>query len=396
LAQPNGKPPLIAHVVHTLRVGGMENGLVNLINRTPAGRYRHAVICLTDYDRFAERIEVPEVPIHALHKREGKDPAVYGRLWRLLRQIRPDLVHTRNLAALEGQLPAALAGVRRRVHGEHGRDMADLTGSSRKYRWLRRAYRPLIHAFVPLSADLERYLREGVGVPANRITRICNGVDVARFHPEEGARARFREERGWQPETLVIGWVGRMEPVKNPLGLVDAFARLVARHPEWRNRLGLALVGGGSQSPQVAAALAEAGLADRAWLPGSREDVPELLRAFDVFALPSLAEGISNTILESLASGVPVVATDVGGNAELVAPAMAGRLVPAKDPEALATALGAYLGAPERLAAERDAARARAVERFSIDTMVGAYLDLYDRVLHGGREGAVTTQGVSG
>jgi sugar transferase (PEP-CTERM/EpsH1 system associated) len=383
-------------VVHTLRVGGMENGLVNLINRTPIGRYRHAVICLTDYDRFAERIERPDVPLYALNKREGKDPGVYVRLWRLLRQLRPDLVHTRNLAGLEGQLPAALGGVRRRVHGEHGRDMADLTGANRKYRWLRRAYRPLIHAFVPLSADLEAYLREDVGVPATRITRICNGVDVARFHPEEGARERFRAERGWHPQTLVIGWVGRMEPVKNPLGLVEAFTQLVAAHPEWRDRLGLALVGGGSQSPQVAAALGEAGLADRAWLPGSRDDVPELLRAFDIFALPSLAEGISNTILEAMASGVPVVATDVGGNAELVEPAVAGRLVPARDPDALAAALGEYLGPSDRLARERDATRARAVVRFSIDAMVGAYLDLYDRVLQGGSEGAVRTQGVSG
>jgi hypothetical protein len=102
----------VAHIVHGLRVGGLENGLINLINRTPRGRYRHAIICLTDYDRFFERIERPdEVDVFSLNKRDGKNPAMYLRLWRLLRQLRPDIVHTRNLAALEAQLFASLAGV---------------------------------------------------------------------------------------------------------------------------------------------------------------------------------------------------------------------------------------------------------------------------------------------
>lgn len=382
-----GRPPLIAHVVHGLRVGGMENGLVNLINRTPPERYRHAVICLTGFDRFARRIRVPDVGLYQLHKREGKDPRTYLLLWRLLRRLRPDLVHTRNLAALEGQLPAALAGVPRRVHGEHGWDMGDLDGSNRRYRLLRRAYRPLVHAYIPLSADLETYLRQGVGVPARRITRICNGVDVQRYRPDHGAEAaRLRAECGWSADTVVIGWVGRMEAVKNPLGLVRAFAGLVAQHPQWRDRLGLVLAGDGALSGQVRAAVAAAGLGDRVWLAGSRDDVAALLRGLDVFALPSLAEGISNTVLEALASGLPVVATRVGGNPELVAPGETGALVPPDDPEALARVLAAYVGHPERRLGEGRAARQRAVEAFSIDAMVGRYLAVYDRLLGGSRE----------
>ncbi|MEF8794674.1 MAG: TIGR03088 family PEP-CTERM/XrtA system glycosyltransferase [Thiohalorhabdus sp.] len=390
---PATPPPLVVHVVHALRVGGMENGLVNLINRTPSDRLRHAVVCLTDYDRFAERIEDPDVPVIALHKREGKDPALYGRLWRTLRRLCPDLVHTRNLAALEAQLPAALAGVPRRVHGEHGRDMADLAGASRKYRWLRRGLRPLIHQYVPLSRDLEAYLRDAIGVAPERITRITNGVDVERFRPDPQAHGRLCSDLGWEPDTRVIGWVGRMEPVKNPLGLVNAFARLVERRPAWRERLGLALVGDGSQALEAAQALADAGLSDRAWLPGSRDDVANLLPAFDLFALPSLAEGISNTVLEALASGVPVVATRVGGNAELVTPGETGALVPPEDPEALAAALAAYLDGPERLPREAETARARAVERFSIDAMVTAYLDLYDRLLQRASADAAASRG---
>lgn len=376
--------PLVVHVVHALRMGGLENGLVNLINRTPPERYRHAVICMTQHDRFAQRIQRPGVELFGLEKRAGKDPGAYLRLWRLLRRLRPDILHTRNLATVDAHVPAFLAGVPGRIHGEHGRDMVDLHGANRRYRLLRRALRPLIHQWVPLSSDLEHYVRDAVGVPAGRITRICNGVDLERFRPDATARGRLRAEARWPDDALVLGWVGRMEPVKNPLGLVDAFAALVGATGGAGSDLRLALVGDGSQREAVAAAVDTAGLGERVWLPGARDDVPALLAAFDVFVLPSLAEGISNTILEALACGVPVVATGVGGNADLIGDEGCGSVVPADDTAALTEALRARVGEPDRLPAARAAARRRAEREFGIDGMVAAYLDLYDRVLAAG------------
>lgn len=373
--------PLVAHVVHSLRVGGLENGLVNLINRMPAERYRHAVICLKDYDRFAERIQRDDVPLIALDKREGKDPALYVRLWRTLRQLRPDIAHTRNLAALEAQIPAWLSSVPARIHGEHGRDMGDLTGANRRYRRMRRIVRPLVHHYIPLSRDLEVYLRDAVGVSPGRMTRITNGVDVERFRPDPQARGKLLTGTGWHAGDVIAGWVGRMEPVKNPLALVEAFAHLRDGNPAGNRRLRLALVGGGSQYEAVARAVHEAGLEDDVWLPGSRNDVPELLAGMDLFALPSLAEGISNTVLEAMAAGVAVVATDVGGNAELIARDASGVLVPPGDPAALAEALAHYRDNPALVANHGAAARRRAVEHFSIDAMVAAYAATYDRVL---------------
>ncbi len=376
-----GPTPLVAHVVHSLRVGGLENGLVNLINRIPAERYRHAVICLKDYDHFAERIERDDVPLLALDKREGKDPALYARLWRTLRQLRPDIVHTRNLAALEAQIPAWLGGTPARIHGEHGRDMGDLTGANRRYRRMRRMVRPLVHHYIPLSRDLEVYLRDAVGVAPERMTRITNGVDVERFQPDPRARGKLLAEAGWDADDVIAGWVGRMEPVKNPLALVEAVAHLQDGHPGGKRRLRLALVGGGSQSDAVVRAVHEAGLEQDVWLPGSRNDVPHLLAGMDLFALPSLAEGISNTVLEAMAAGVAVVATDVGGNAELIAPEESGLLVPPGDPVALAEALVRYRDEPALVADHGAAARRRAIEHFSIDGMVSAYAATYDRVL---------------
>lgn len=380
--------PLVVHVVHALRVGGLENGLVNLVNRMPPDRYRHAIVCLTDYDRFLERIEQPaDVRIFALDKRAGKDPMVYLRLWRLLRRLRPDIVHTRNLATLEAQVCAWLAGVPVRIHGEHGRDMVDLDGTHTRYRRMRRLCRPLIHRQVGLSGELVDYLSDSIGVPRERIAHIGNGVDTERFRPDPDERSRLRAERGWGPDDTVIGWVGRMEEVKAPIDLARAYADVARRAQGADRRAVLAMVGGGSRYEEVRGTLEAAGLGARAWLPGPRDDVPALLQAMDLFVLPSLAEGISNTILEAMASGLPVVATRVGGNAELVADGETGRLVPAGDPQALASALDGYLREP-RLLADHGAAARRRVERYcGIDAMVASYLGLYDGAMAARRAG---------
>lgn len=137
-AAPGDERPLVAHIIHRLDVGGMENGLVNLINHMPAERYRHAIVCMTRYTDFSQRIHRDDVSLHALHKREGKDLGVHRRLHRLLRSLRPAIVHTRNLATLEAQATAAAAGVRARIHGEHGWDIGDLDGARTKHRLMRR------------------------------------------------------------------------------------------------------------------------------------------------------------------------------------------------------------------------------------------------------------------
>lgn len=380
-------PPLVAHIIDRLDTGGLENGLVNLINRMPADRYRHAVICLRDYTAFRDRIRRPEVAVHALHKRPGQDWRLYPRLWRLLRRLRPTIVHTRNLAALEGQVPAWLAGVGARVHGEHGWDAAGPAGAPARHHQLRRLLRPLVGRYVALSVEIGAYLRREIGVPAERIALICNGVDDEHFRPAgSGPRRRAALPAGFAPPAaLVVGTVGRMQTVKDQPTLVRAVVRLLAAEPRLRQRLRLVLVGDGPLRDECRALLEAAGAADLAWLPGNRDDVPGLLRSFDLFVLPSLAEGISNTVLEAMASGLPVVATRVGGNPELVEEGITGRLVPAADPAALAAALGGYLADPALLAAHGAAGRRRVEQRFSLQAMVDGYLAVYDGLLDPGR-----------
>ncbi len=374
------KQPLIVHVVHRFDIGGLENGVVNLINGLHAEPYRHAIVCLTDYTDFRSRLE-KDIPIFPLHKREGNDPLLLFRLWSVLRKLRPTIVHTRNLATLEAQLPAFLAGVRCRVHGEHGRDVHDLDGTRRKYQVLRRLFRPLVHRYVSVSQDLETYLEQYVGVPGDRISRIPNGVDTEAFHANAVEPRHLKDDEFLRADNIVIGTVGRMETVKDQATLARAFVELVKSAPALRSRLRLVMIGEGTQRQTVQKLLDDAESADISWLPGAREDVPELMRCLDVFVLPSLAEGMSNTILEAMATGLPVIATRVGGNGELVVEGETGFLVPRGDPLAMATAIARYLDNPALISRHGLAARKRVEQHFSIDEMVCRYADLYDGLL---------------
>ena len=376
----NATPPLIVHVVYRFAVGGLENGVVNLINRLPPQSWRHAVISLTDVDAaFAARLSSAAVGCVALHKAPGHAVRLYPRLVALLRELKPAIVHTRNLAALEATLPAWIAGVPARLHGEHGRDVGDLDGSSRRYQRVRRLFRPFVTRYVALSPDLASYLRERVGVPATRIDQVYNGVDTARFRPAPGGRAAidacpFREADHW-----LVGTVGRMEKVKDQINLARAFVSAVCADPEARARLRLVLVGDGKLKREVETILESAGVRELAWFAGERADVVPLLQGLDCFVLPSLAEGVSNTILEAMACGLPVVATRVGANAELVEQDVTGRTVPAADSDALAREIGAYFTTPALARQHGQAGRRRVERRFSLERMV----DDYDRVYRG-------------
>lgn len=373
--------PLIAHVIFRLDWGGLENGLVNLLNRMPDDRFRHAVICLTDYTDFSKRITRPDVELHALRKPPGNSPVTHARMLRLLRQLRPAVVHTRNIAALEHQPAAALAAVPVRIHSEHGRNADDPDGNNWKYLAVRRALRPAVHHYVAVSHDLERYLIERIGIPARRVTHICNGVDTERFHPVD-AKPELVTPLGFAGEDdLVVGTVGRMDPVKDPLNLVRAFITATEMAPEIAQRLRLVMVGDGPLRAEALRTLESHGLSRQAWLPGALNNVPEVLRSLDLFVLPSLSEGISNTILEAMASGIPVLATEVGGNPELVTDGHTGTLVPRADSGALAHSIVDYLRQPDVRREQARNARKEALARFSLPVMVDAYSQLYESQL---------------
>ncbi len=375
------KSPRIVHVVYRFGTGGLENGLVNIINRTPSERYRHAILCLTDAGLFASRLVRHDVPIVALRCPAGHSFAVYVRLWSALRVLRPAIVHTRNLATLEAQIPAFFLPGVRRVHGEHGRDVFDLEGKSVKYNVLRRLIRPIVQRYIAVSRDLAEWLESSVRVPPMRIRQIYNGVDPDQFSPTGGARTDFGPPGFLSDGALVIGTVGRLVAVKDQRTLLLAFADLVGRNRDLASRLRLVIVGEGELRHALEQQAAACGVSHAVWFTGDRSDVADLMRQFDLFVLPSLGEGISNTILEAMATGLPVIATRVGGNPELVMQGRTGVLVSAGDIGALASAMYDFITDEVRRMCCGAAARAEVTQRFDWESCVDAYLSLYDEVL---------------
>jgi len=359
----------VVHVVPTLDVGGLENGLVNLVAALP--EFAHAVVSMGPLGVFARRLP-RDVELVSLGKPAGEPMRLaMFRLLRVLRRLQPDLVHSRNWGAIEAVPAARLAGVRAVVHSEHGRELSDPEGLNARRNRFRRLLAPLTDRIVTVSADLEGWLRQTVRLPAAKLLVIPNGVDSERFSPAR--RLDGRRALSVSDDTTVIGTVGRLNGVKDYPTLLTAFAE-VARRAE---HMTLVFIGDGPERAALVATAAALGVSGRVRFLGERQDVPDLVAGLDVFVLPSIAEGMSNTLLEAMASGRPVVATGVGGNPEVVEDGVTGTIVPVRHPAALTKALDGYVWDAGLRAAHGEAGRRRAITEFGLARMASRYRDLY-------------------
>jgi sugar transferase (PEP-CTERM/EpsH1 system associated) len=233
----------------------------------------------------------------------------------------------------------------------------------------------LVGHFVTVSNDLRLWLTQTVGIPEPKVTTIHNGVDTQRFSPD--GRSAARRSLGLDESVFTIATVGRLDPVKDHRSLLQAFVPIARSN----RQVCLMIVGDGPARKDIVGLCSEMQITDKVRILGERQDIPIVLKACDVFTLTSIAEGISNTILEAMASGLPVVATRVGGNLELVDPGVTGHLVTAKDVAALTVAYESYFRDPELCNRHGRNARTRAEQKFSLERMASQYSDLYRSVM---------------
>jgi len=363
------RPLRIIHLMNALAIAGMEVGVVKLVNRQDPKLFSPMICALTLAMDDARATVDPRIPIFVLGKKRGIDATLFVKLIRLFRRERPHIVHSHNWATLVYAVVAArIAGVPVLIHGEHGyEDQRTIARRLGAKRFLARQATRL----TTVSSDLERILIERWRVPPERITCIPNGIDLDRFTARGDAES-LRRALGLTRENRVVMSVGRFVPVKNFPTLIRGFARIHARRPEAR----LLLVGAGD--PAELEQLAESlGVRGALLLPGPRDDVPALLGLCDVYVNSSSFEGMSNTILEAMAAGCPVVATAVGGNPELVREGETGFLTPPGDAAALAGRIERLLE-DDGLRAEMGAAARKIIARdHPISRTVEAYNNMY-------------------
>ncbi|WP_164880847.1 glycosyltransferase [Aestuariirhabdus litorea] len=362
-------PICVMHVIYRLAAGGLENGLVNIINRTQGPEMRHVVVVLSSASDFRQRLP-NEVPVHLLEKRAGNDFSLYGKIYSLIKRFRPDVFHTRNLACIEYQSIACYLRVPRRIHSDHGWDIEDPNGEALKPALIRRLFALFTTHYVVLSQQAEAYALERVRVPQRKLYRICNGVDTAHFSVDESPLSGTGQG-------VRVGIIARLEPIKGVLAVVDVARLTQELRTEGDTPVCFSIVGEGALRDALEARIKALSLQGVVSLEGASSCPLDWYRQFDLFLLTSKAEGISNTILEAMACHLPVIATRVGGNAELVEEGRNGYLFEVDDLEGMALCIKGYAEDVDKRIAHGHHGRQRAVQQFSIDGMVSRYSKLY-------------------
>jgi sugar transferase (PEP-CTERM/EpsH1 system associated) len=357
----------VVHILHSFGTGGMEKGVATIISHA-SNFFEHIVLCLSTSGE-TQRLLPPGTEVHELHKPPGNSLLFILKLVRALKQLAPDVVHTRNWGGTDGIIAARLAGIRSVIQGEHGWDMNDPSGLNRRRVKARKFLSSWVKEFTCVSKDMKKWLEKTIGV-RRPITQIYNGIDIRVYYPANGY-SQIRNELAIPDESFVIGTVGRLDPIKDHPTLFQAVEKARENH----NNLRLLVVGDGPERIRLEKIAPES-----VYFLGNRTDIPDVLRALDLFVLNSLNEGISNTILEAMASGLPVVVTSVGGNPELVQNGKTGRLVSPGDSDDLASAMYAYIKNPDTCATHGKAGRIRAEKHFRIEQMVENYEAVYRRV----------------
>lgn len=359
----------IVHVLYSFDTGGLEKGVATIV-RNASSQFEHIILCLATSGR-SERLLPPNTQIIELHKPPGNSPVFLLRLSRVLKGLRPDIVHTRNWGGMDGIIASRLAGIRSVIHGEHGWGMEDPEGLHPKRIFIRRFLSNWVGEYTCVSKQIKKWLCDDIRVKRN-VTQIYNGVDADRYNAEKD-RGHIRSELGLAPDAPVIGVVGRLDPIKDHPTLLKAFEEVRAIRQEVR----LLVVGDGPERKRLENLAGEG-----VFFLGNRSDVPDILKDLDIFVLPSLNEGISNTILEAMAAGLPVVVTRVGGNHELVEDTFNGFLFKPGDSKSLASVLLQYLEHPNLRRQHGYAGRQRVQENFTVQAMVSSYEMVYRRLAY--------------
>ncbi|MBI1745193.1 MAG: glycosyltransferase [Acidobacteria bacterium] len=363
----------IIHVLDHFGVGGLQNGVVNIINGLDAEVFDHSICAINRLGESQQRIQCASVKYYDMHKAPGHDPWMALRLARLIRRERPHIVHTRNWGAMDGIFGAKLAGIPAVIHSEHGRDQSNMKTENWRRVILRRLMFRLSDTVFTVSEELRSFYHQLTGFPTARIKILENGVDLQCFRYDPEARAAVRAAGGLNPGTFLIGTIGRLDPVKDPMTMLRAMDVLRMRGAD----VHLWIIGDGPLRGELESYTREKGLGAIVSFLGHRTDIPELLSGLDVFVSSSMSEGMSNTILEAMAAGRPVVATGVGGNPQLIVEESSGLLFAPGDVPRLVSHLDRLWQDPLGRAALGAAARRRAETEFSLTAMLDRYANLY-------------------
>lgn len=364
----------VLFLITSLAYGGAETQLLRVALRLKERGWNVHVVSMTPPKAYVQELESAGIPVASLDiKRKLPDPRPIHRLVRLVRSWKPDVIHSymvhANLLARVvrplAPVPVLICSARSIDEGGRLRDI------------LYRLTDPLCDLTTQVSqAGLERYVQVGT-TPRERIRFVPNGVDTEHFRPDLHARSRMRNDLGLGDRFVWLA-VGRFYEAKDYPNMLRAFSHVVREHPDSH----LLIVGDGPLRPEMESLVRELGVSECVRFLGIRRDVVHLMCAADAYVISSAWEGMANVLLEASASALPIVATDVGGNREVVIDGETGFLVPPKDPEALADAMLRMMSLSEEERRRVGEAGRRYIEStYSLDRVVEMWEEIYMELL---------------
>lgn len=360
----------IVHVLHRLAAGGTELALQRVIAGLDPQHFENIICTVAPLARdFGS-----DFNCISLERNGRKTGSLVADFARLFLRLNPDIVHSRNWGAIEAVVAAKLARVPRVIHSEHGRDIHTMNGDPWRRRLFRRFAYGLADEVFVVSRELREHYSAQVGIAPARMGLIPNGVDTKRFCPDADARIRMRSQLGISPAAFIAGTVGRLDPVKDHKTLLHAAELLGSSETESH----IVIVGGGPEHETLKTRIAASpALRGRVHLAGESAQPEQWLNAFDVFVLPSLSEGMSNTLLEAMAAALPCVVTDVGANPDLVDDGESGYLIAPRDAQAIADRIFQLAIDRELRSRMGQRGRLKVTQEFSMARMLENYTRLY-------------------
>jgi L-malate glycosyltransferase len=370
LFSPN--PIRIAFILHVMQVAGAEV-LVSETIRSLGEMIDPIVLCLDGVGQLGERMRSEGVPVISLNRRPGIDFSMFKRLASAIDDHGSEIVHAHQYTPFFYASIAKLysSGRYHLMFTEHGRHYPDIVSKRRRFAnsWILSRLADEINAVCRFSADA---LAQKDGFPGKRIEVIENGIDERRYGGYSD-KAALRLQLGLNPERRYISCIARFHPVKDHKTLIRAYAGIASEHPD----VDLLLVGDGPLREVCERDATAMNLTSRIRFLGVRKDVPDLLSASDLFALTSVSEAASITLLEAMASSLPVVVTKVGGNSEIVRHGQDGLLVPRGDSTAIAEAFKRLLSNPDLARRMGENSRIRVMEHYRLERTIHLYYERY-------------------
>jgi sugar transferase (PEP-CTERM/EpsH1 system associated) len=364
----------ILHVVLSMETGGLENGIVNLVNHADSNKFCVDVLCLRERGELADRIVNPDSLVIFDDNKNYSILTAIKKIYYACKSRQYDIVHSHGFTTMLASLVAGrLANVANIMNGEHG----TLYYSSKKHRLIQRYLFSRMRINLTVSEQLKCEIIQRFNLKHDNFRPIINGVDTNKFITDSQSNSRLRNKLGLSPDDIIIGSVGRLVEVKNYKSLVNAFIRLSESH----SNVHLVIAGDGPERINLEEQVSNNNVSSRVHFLGRRDDIPQIMNLLDIFVLPSFSEGLSNTLLEAMSCGTPVVASDVGGNNEIIIEGSTGFLYKSDNVDDLFTILHSLSGQKDKIRRLSKQSREHILANYSLSSMVENYEATYMELL---------------